>query len=146
ARRYQKEYAAWMGLPVEVVTEQGITLVLVPPGSFLMGSPKDEPGHGLSEYEETQHPVTLTRPFYLGKHEVTVKQFRQFVTATKHVTDGEKRGGGNAHDEKAVWKHREGVNWRKPGYAGPYKQEDTHAVVHVSHTDSKAFCAWLNKQ
>jgi formylglycine-generating enzyme required for sulfatase activity len=146
ARRYQQEYARWRGLPVEFVNGQGIHFVLVPPGTFQMGSPADEPGHDVSGYEETLHTVTLTRPFYLAKHEVTVKQFRAFVAATEHVTDGEKTGGGNAHDEKAVWKHRPGTNWRKPGFAGPYTQQDAHPVVHVSHADSKAFCAWLNEK
>src|SRR5262249_55726823 len=94
ARRYQKEYAAALGLPVEFTNGQGVTRALVPPGTFLMGSPKEERGHNLSGYDESpQHEVTLTQPFYLGKHEVTVKQFRAFVTAMKYVTDGEKTGG-----------------------------------------------------
>ena len=45
--------------------------------------------------------VTLTRPFYLCKHETTVGQFRRFVEATKYITDIEKTGGGNAHDDKS---------------------------------------------
>jgi sulfatase modifying factor 1 len=145
ARRYQRDYAAWLGVPVEFVTSRGLTFVLVPPGSFLMGSPDDEPGHNASGYEEFQHPVTLTRPFYLGKHEVTVGQFRSFLIRKEHLTAGEKNGGGNAHDAKAVWIHRPGTHWLKPGYAGPYKQRDDHPVVHVSHADAGKFCAWLQE-
>lgn len=145
ASRYQKEFAAAFGLPVEVKNELGMAFVLVPPGTFLMGTPPDEPGHKGAEYAEgPRHSVTLTRPFYLGKYEVTVGQFRAFVEATKYETDGEKTGGGNAHDEKAVWKHRPGTHWRNPGYAGPYTQKDDHPVVHVSHTDALAFCKWLD--
>jgi formylglycine-generating enzyme required for sulfatase activity len=144
AERYQKDYAEWLGVPVEFKNELGMTFVLIPPGTFLMGTSDDEPGHKGAEYAEGPlHQVTLTRPFYLGKHEVTVGQFRAFVEATKHVTDGEKNGGGNAHDEKAVWKHRPGTNWRKPGYAGPFELKDEQPVVHVSHTDANAFCKWL---
>jgi formylglycine-generating enzyme required for sulfatase activity len=145
AQRYQKAYAEWRGLPVEFTNRLGIKLVLIPPGGFLMGSPKDEPGHGSGGFDETQHEVTLTQPFYLGQHEVTVGQFRRFVEATKHVTDGEKRGGGHAHDDKAVWQHRPGTQWRKPGYASPLELKDEHPVVHVSHDDSTAFCRWLQK-
>ena len=96
-----------------------MTFVLVPPGTFLMGSPEKEPGHNAGGYDETLHQVTLTRPFYLAKHETTVDQFRRFVEATKYVTDIEKTGGGNAHDEKAVWKHRPERNGASPGSRDP---------------------------
>jgi sulfatase modifying factor 1 len=145
ARRYQRAYAEWLALPVEVENDIGMTLCLVPPGTFTIGSRADEPGHNASGYDETQCQVTLTHPFYLSKHETTVGQFRRFVDAEKYVTDGEKNGGGNAHDAVAVWKHRPGTMWLKPGYAGPFELTDEHAVVHVSHTDAKAFCAWLNR-
>jgi formylglycine-generating enzyme required for sulfatase activity len=146
ARRYQKQYADHLGVPVEFVNRLGMTFVLVPPGTFVMGSPKEEPGHGGGGFDETLHTVTLSRPFYLSKFETTVGQFRRFVEATKYQTDGEKNGGGHAHDEKAVWKHRPGTHWRKPGFAGPFEQKDTHPVVHVSHADSVAFCRWLDAQ
>ncbi|MBI3858251.1 MAG: SUMF1/EgtB/PvdO family nonheme iron enzyme [Planctomycetes bacterium] len=133
ARRYQREY----GLPVELKGR----FVLIPPGTFPMGSPPDEPGH---KPDETLHEVTLTRPFYLGKFEVTVGEFCRFVEATGYVTEVEKSGGGNAHDAKALWKHTPGTNWRKPGYAGPFQGSEDHPVVHVSHLDARAYCAWLN--
>lgn len=146
ARKYRQEYAASAGLPLEINNRAGMTFVLIPPGEFVMGSPDDEPGHGDTPYDETQHPVRLTRPFYLSKTETTVGQFRRFVEETGHVTDGEKNGGGHAHDERAVWKHRRGTSWKKPGYAGPYKQLDEHPVVHVSYTDAVAFCRWLSRR
>lgn len=146
AAQYQKDYAAWAGLPVEFTNSLGMTFVLVPPGTFVMGSPADEPGHNSGGYDESSHQVTLTQPFYLCKHETTVGQFRRFVEATKYVTDGEKNGGGNAHDAKAVWKHRPGAQWRKPGFAGPFELKDHHPIVHVSHTDSLAFCGWLGER
>ena len=140
AARYQKEYAEAAGLPLSFRNRRGLTFVLVPPGTFLMGSPEDEPGRSAGE---RQFRVTLTHPFYLAKHETTVGQFRAFVEETKYITDVEKKGGGHAHDAKAVWQHTPGTSWRKPGYAGPCTQRDDHPVVHVSHADSKAFCHWL---
>src|SRR5262245_22228655 len=47
ARAYQKAYADWLGLPLEWTNDLGMTFVLIPPGTFLMGSPADEPGHNL---------------------------------------------------------------------------------------------------
>lgn len=143
AQRYQEDYAKWRGVPVEFTNQLGMTFVLIPPGTFLMGTPDSEAGRS-KEYDETQHTVTLTQPFYLAKHETTVAQFRKFVEATKYETDVEKKGGGHAHDAKAVWQHRPGTQWRKPGFAGPFELKDEHPIVHVSWTDSKHFCQWLN--
>ena len=143
ARHYQHTYAISAGLPVEFVDSLGHSFVLVPPGAFRMGSPADEPGR---KEDETAHAVTLTQPFYLGKTEVTVGQFRQFINATGYVTDGERNGGGHAHDAQAEWKHRPGTHWLSPGYAGPFEPADEHPVVHVSHADATALVAWLNAQ
>ncbi|OAI47224.1 hypothetical protein AYO44_09905 [Planctomycetaceae bacterium SCGC AG-212-F19] len=144
ARRYQEDYAKWLGVPVEFANDLGMTFRLVPPGTFLMGAPDEEVGRSREYDDAPQHQVTLTRAFYLSKHETTVGQFRRFVEATSYVTDVEKKGGGNAHDAKAVWEHRPGTQWRKPGFAGPFELKDEHPIVHVSWTDSKNFCAWLN--
>ena len=46
--------------------------VLIPAGAFTMGSPEDEPGRHTNE---TQHLVTLTRPFFLQSTEVTQAQW-----------------------------------------------------------------------
>lgn len=49
-----------------------LALRRIMPGTFVMGSPEDELGR--SNYE-TQHSVTLTKPFYMGVFEVTQKQW-----------------------------------------------------------------------
>lgn len=140
ANDYQRRYARWVGWDVEFVNKEGITFTLIPPGTYRMGSPAGEEGR---KDDETQHTVTLTRPFYLSIHETTHEQFKRFVAATEYVTDGEKNGGGHAHDAKAEWKHRPGTNWRQPGFAGPFEMNGKHPVVHVSHADALAYCRWL---
>ena len=76
--------------------------------------------------------------FYLGAHEVTVGQFREFVKATGHKTEAEKEGSlkwtGQRYEQDA------NVNWRNPGF----KQEDNEPVTCVSWNDAKAYCKWLN--
>lgn len=146
ATDYQHRYATWAGLPLEVTNRCGIRFRLIPPGTFQMGSPKEEPGHQQSAYDETLHQVRLTRAIYLSTRETTVAQFRRFVLDTSFLTDGEKNGGGNAHDSRAVWKHRPGTSWKEPGFAGPFRMRDDLPVVHVSHSDSIAFCEWLNQK
>ncbi len=49
-----------------------IEMIWVEPGSFLMGSPEDEPGR---KGDEKQHRVTLTQGYWLGKFEVTREQY-----------------------------------------------------------------------
>jgi len=55
-----------------------LVLRLIPPGTFIMGSPSDELGRG--SYEN-QHTVTLTKPYYLGVFEVTRKQYELVMGA-----------------------------------------------------------------
>jgi formylglycine-generating enzyme required for sulfatase activity len=50
----------------------GMTLRLVPPGRFLMGSPSGEQDR---PDDETQHEVEITTPFYLGACEVTQGEY-----------------------------------------------------------------------
>jgi uncharacterized protein (TIGR02996 family) len=55
----------------------GMCLALVPPGSFLMGSPQDEAGRGANE--GPQHEVQISRPFYLGVFQVTQAQYQKVM-------------------------------------------------------------------
>src|SRR5262249_42214353 len=48
-------------------------MVVVPAGSFMMGSPRNEDGH--TKDEEPQHPVTLARPFAAGRFAVTFEEW-----------------------------------------------------------------------
>ena len=43
-------------------------MIVVPAGSFFMGSPESEEGH--DDEEGPQHRVTILEPFAVGKHEV----------------------------------------------------------------------------
>ena len=76
AKEIQKGVAKSLQKEVEEKTDLGIgiklDLVLIPAGKFKMGSPESE------DYRmdnETQHEVTLTKPFYMGKFEVTQEQW-----------------------------------------------------------------------
>ena len=47
--------------------------VWIPGGTFMMGSPEDEPGH--EDKESPQHKVTVSG-FYMGKYQVTQKEYQ----------------------------------------------------------------------
>ena len=51
----------------------GMEFVLIPAGTFIMGSPTDEPGR---ERDEVPHTAKISQPFYFQTTEVTVKQWR----------------------------------------------------------------------
>ncbi|MGQ9858372.1 MAG: formylglycine-generating enzyme family protein [Thermodesulfobacteriota bacterium] len=51
----------------------GMEFVMVPPGSFLMGSPASE---AFRDEDEVQHRVTLSRPFLMQVTEVTQRQLK----------------------------------------------------------------------
>ena len=51
-------------------------MIYVGPGVFMMGSPANEDGR---DNDETQHCVTLTKGYWLGKYEVTQRQWRSVM-------------------------------------------------------------------
>jgi formylglycine-generating enzyme required for sulfatase activity len=92
----QKEEAAQAKL---FVNSAGIKLVLIPAGTFLMGSPESEPGHRLNEGPE--HEVSITRPFYLGVAPVTQGQYEQ-VLGKNPARFHAGTGGGPDHPVETV--------------------------------------------
>ena len=56
----------------QLATGVNLDMLWVPPGTFTMGSPTTEAGRSSTE---TEHNVSLTKGFYLGKYEVTQAQY-----------------------------------------------------------------------
>ena len=54
----------------------GMGFVLIPAGSFMMGSPSSEPKR---DSDERQHKVTLTKGFYMGVTEITQGQWKAIM-------------------------------------------------------------------
>ena len=69
-----------MGLPgveeQELAEDVRLEMALIPAGTFMMGSPASEKGRNTYE---TQHEVTLTNPYYMGKYEVTQEQYESVM-------------------------------------------------------------------
>jgi len=114
----------------------GMEFGLISAGKFIMGTPDNEPGR--RKNEGPQHEVTITKPFYMGKYEVKVSEFREFVRATGYKTEAEKTGGAFIR-EKDYRGKREGIYWDNPGFS----QNDNHPVTCVSWNDVMEFCKWL---
>lgn len=122
---------------------QGPSMVVVPTGSFLMGSPDGEPGHRTSE--GPQHQVDVANGFALGRTEVTVAQFRDFVRATGYATTAERLGGSSVYDESSgTMRESRRATWRDD-YAGE-RARDNDPVVNVSWDDAQAYVQWLSQR
>jgi len=121
----------------------GMKLKLIPAGVFQMGSPKDEKDRDDDEGEKGPHTVRITKPFFMGVHEVTKGQFAQFVKDQNFQTEAERDGkGGFGLDSERSFAQKPEYTWRNLGFI----QSDDHPVVNVSWNDAVAFCEWLSRQ
>jgi len=133
--------------PGEVITDPFLdrtgtapALVVVPAGRFRMGSPASEPGHYSAE--EPEHEVVIDVGFALGRSEVTVGQFREFVRASGYGTAAEKEGGSSVYDETSGrMTEARRADWRDD-YRGR-RAADNLPVIHVNHADASAYVEWL---
>jgi formylglycine-generating enzyme required for sulfatase activity/tRNA A-37 threonylcarbamoyl transferase component Bud32 len=85
-RRAQEAWAKYLDRKVEETIEVAdgvrMTFVLIPPGKFLMGSPRDEKDReSYKDVDETLHEVTLTERFDMCKTEVTQAQYAALARA-----------------------------------------------------------------
>ena len=107
-----------LALPPDLTLKStNLSLVLIPSGTFVMGSPE---GDG-DPNEHPRHEVRLTRPFYLGRTEVTQAQYRDVMGLNPSYFS---RTGGGARR-----------------IAG--QETDAHPVEMVGHADAEEFCRRL---
>jgi formylglycine-generating enzyme required for sulfatase activity len=140
AARRQAETARSLGQPVQRGDSIGVQLSLVPAGEFVMGSPETEQGR---HSDEREHRVRITRPFYLGCHEVTVDQFRTFVNEREYRSSAERGGGAFVIDgTSGEYLLQADAKWDHPRYSGV----PVAPVVCVSASDAEAFCEWLTEK
>lgn len=90
--------AKYAKLPKKITNDLGMEFVLIPPGTFKMGSPEGEPGH---QERELLHQVTLTRPFYMQATEVTLGQWHK-IMGTRWLA-AKRPGGPNSPVVQVSW-------------------------------------------
>ena len=79
--------------PKEITNSIGMKLLLIPKGTFMMGSPETEKGR---QENETQHEVTISKDYYLGVHEVTQAQYETVMGKNPSHFQGAIVGNENA--------------------------------------------------
>lgn len=89
--------AMWRGRSTEELVEPRrvdlgggvmLDLVWIPAGTFVMGSPKDEP---YRDEAESQHNVKLSRGYWLGQYEVTQEQWELVMGSNPSLFKGPKK-------------------------------------------------------
>ena len=88
--------------PKEITNSIGMKLVLIPKGTFMMGSPESEEGR---QKDETQHEVTISKDYYLGVTEVTQGQYEKVMGTNPSYFQGNKiKGSSSNHPvEQVSW-------------------------------------------
>lgn len=110
-------------------------MVVLPAGTYRMGSPWHEKGRRKSE--APVHEVTIPRPFALGVHETTVAEFERFVDET-----GSSARSSCHHYDGGASEGRPDHGWRDPGF----EQSGQHPVACVNWNDAQAYAAWLTQR
>jgi formylglycine-generating enzyme required for sulfatase activity len=105
-------------------------------GCFQMG---DTFGDGDKD-EKPVHEVCVN-DFSMAKYDVTVGDFRRFVTASGYTTEAEKKDGCAVWNG-SKWEYGASNNWRNPGF----DQDERHPVVCVSWNDAQAYVQWQAKE
>ena len=123
--------AGWTAPAATLTAKGGPALALINGGVFTMGSARREQGR---RPNEGQVRVTLSRPFYLGIHEVTNAQFHRFKSehnsgiVDQHSVDLDSQAVTNVTWEQAV----EYCNWlsAQEGLPAAYESKDGSWQLH----------------
>ena len=102
----------------------GMTFVRVPAGRFEMGSPPTDPD--ATPAEKPRHAVTISKPFEIGRHEVTQAQWEAVMGSSPYTSA------------------RSNPFYGLPGMAERIRQPANPATV--SWNDAQAFIAKLNQR
>jgi formylglycine-generating enzyme len=150
-------------------------MVWIPGGEFSMGCPDPRRlPHGGPDAMADARPVhrVYVDGFWMDIHEVTNKQFAEFVAATQYVTVAERVPTAEefptAKPEDLVagsvvftppsepvplgnyfqwWSYVAGANWRHPeGPESTIEGRDGYPVVHVTYGDALAYATWAHKR
>jgi sulfatase modifying factor 1 len=115
-------------------------MILIPAGAFVMGS-------NTAPDARPEHDVEISA-FWIDEHEVTNRQFAEFVAETRYLTTAEQVGEGYVFQaEQNIWNAVPGADWRHPtGPSSTITGRDAEPVVQVSWFDALAYAQWAGKR
>ena len=114
-------------------------MVVVPAGSFVMGTPGAAPARGAGAAESQTSVVEIPRPFALGRLEVTRGEYARFIADSGH----EPQDGCRVWDpDLARFNDDPRRGWQD--IATPASPGDDFPVSCVSFADAQAYVQWLS--
>ena len=125
---------------------KGPEMVVLPTGSFRMGSPSGEEGR--RDHEGPVRTVNISKRIAMGRYEVTVGEFRHFVKSSGYQTEAERNTGGSQgcrtleNTTRNKWDWTPGRSWLDLEYT----VEEDQPVVCVSWNDARRYIEWLNEE
>ncbi len=137
----------WPASYVETVTtesgaEISFEMILVPGGTFRMGSAADEPGR--KEDEGPSHPVRIS-PFYLASTETTLELFLAYYLETKRSDSG--IGLASVREGEPAADQADAVTGPTPVYGDlSMGRSQDHPAVGMTWENAVNFCRWLSRK
>ena len=111
-------------------------MVVIPAGSFVMGSPASEPGR-FEDAEGPQHTVAIGRSFAISRTPITRAEYEVFARPTRRSLPG----ACASMSAEGRWVGTPGLSWNNPGF----NQTAEHPVVCISWHDARAYGEWLTE-
>ena len=123
---------------IETIPGSKVTFEMlpIPGGSFTMGSPESEPGHGSDE--GPQHQVTI-RPFWMQKIEVTWDEYDLFAFSQDLKKDRQMKTPDNKTTADAI-------TYPTPPYADESfgYGKGRQPAISMTHHAAMEYCRWLS--
>ena len=116
-----------------VPSAASIEFVKLRAGSFDMGAE-------YSHNSEPIHRVTMTKPFYAGKYEVTIGQTLKWLNSGAKINEAWITDEGEYAPVL-----QSGTKWVR-NTASQYSKSDEHPMHSISWHGAKAFCTWCSQQ
>ena len=114
-------------------------LISIPAGEFMMGSAENEPNFNPAEVPKRK--VVIVRPFLIGRYEVTVGEYAEFVREQGQNIQGT---DCRYYDYRSTqFQTQPNTSWKNPPI---FSQQNDHPVVCVSWFDAKSYLAWLGRK
>lgn len=129
-------------------------MVFIKGGTFIMGNTQGK------NDEKPEHRVSVS-DFYIGKFEVTIKEFREFVISSGYITSSETSSQANSiypilsiHPVNYAriytgdkWQNKANLSFKYDESGDLCLKEDSLLpVIYISYNDASSYCRWLSKK